>query len=213
MLTHTVLIVDDNPTLAHCTARNLEMGIPNLRAFTAGSVQEARTLVEQVCPAVIVADVKLSDGSGIDLIREIARLHPHVTAILISGEPLPEHLDVTLFGFLLKPYEAEAIVDMVRAALVDLNSSLESWPKRSVIACEGYDRHQLQNHLATLLLSLRVVGGDLRAAAHDPAEVVRILDEHLDSLCASIIEVSQMLPLCRLRPSPDETWPSLPVRE
>lgn len=201
----TVLIVDDNVTLAYFTARNLIRDIPDLDVITSASCSEAKVEAARVRPSLIIADYKLQDGSGHTLIREIRQTYPNVAAILISGENVPEDLlGQGLFGFLQKPYEAEALLNLVKSALIDSKPPIRNPQGALSVQCKGYDRHLVQNRLAGLLAGLRAFGADLRFQAEDPQAVLQVLDEYLDRLCRVVVEVSGMLPDCPVKGKTDE---------
>ena len=206
----TVLIVDDNAMLAFFTARNLQREIEGLDVITAGSVAEARRAVQQNRPSLAIVDVQLADGCGIDLVNELRALYSGTPVILISGETPPESVSADLFGFLLKPYEAEAIVDMVHQALAGETRSEEEARPPLPLPCTGYDRHKIQNRLATLLAGLRTLGADLGTRGHDPRVVNRILNEDIEELCATVMEISHGLPVCPTKgPDTGPRHPSL----
>ena len=193
----TVLMVDDNASLAYFTARLLQRGIDGLDVMTALSASEARSVVEQCRPSVVISDIKLPDGNGVELVKELARDNPGISAILISGEaPSPSTLS-NLFGFLLKPYEADALVDLVKRALEGHKPVSRVTFPQNVRPCQGYDRHQVQNRLGGLLVGLRAMGADLRSQSQDSVKVNRILDEYLDKLCEAVMDVAHALPVCR----------------
>ncbi len=192
----TVLIVDDNPTLLYFTARNLQRDLDGVEVMTAVSCESARAVAAERQPSVIVADLKLGDGSGLDLIEEMARNHPTMAAIIVSGEEIPPSPTISLFGSLTKPYEAETLVTLVTDAL-RIDSRRPAPPvKPQPIQCQGYDHHYVQNSLAGLLAGLRAFGADLTERSHDPASVNRTVDEYLDRLCSLVVEVSRKLPVC-----------------
>lgn len=195
----TVLIVDDNPTLLYFTARNLQRELEGVEIVTATSCEQAREAVTVSHPAVVVADLNLTDGNGKELVEEMARRFPEMAAILVSGEEIPSSCASNLFGCLIKPYDAEALVRLVTNALAGGAQSVSHAQSFEPAQCEGYDRHGLQNRLACLLAGLRAFGADLAERSHDPAEVSRTLDEYLDRLCATIVEVSRQLPVCPVK--------------
>lgn len=192
----TVLIVDDNDTLAFFTARNLQRDIEDLKVFTAKSCLEARGEADKHHPSVLIADLKLADGNGLDLVRELSERFPHLESILISGEEPPPFGRNTLFGYLAKPYEADTLVQMVRQALAGEAAQESPEPQIESVECTGYDRHLVRNRLAGLLAGLRAFGADLRAEIDDPEAIKATVDEYVDRLCASVTEVSNMLPKC-----------------
>ena len=84
-----VLIVDDNPTLLHFTARNLQRDLGDVEVVTAVSCKTARSAAAERQPAVVVADLKLGDGSGLELVEEMSKTDPGLAAIIVSGEEIP----------------------------------------------------------------------------------------------------------------------------
>jgi DNA-binding NtrC family response regulator len=193
----TVLMVDDNASLAYFTARLLQRGIDGLDVMTALSASEARSAIRHHHPSVVISDIKLPDGNGVELVQELVRDNPDMPAILISGEvPSPGALS-NLFGFLLKPYEADALVDLVKRALEGQRAVPKIAVPQLTYACRGYNRHQMQNRLGGVLVGLRAMGADLRSSSHDATEIDRILDDYLDNLCEAVMEVAHGLPVCR----------------
>ena len=191
-------MVDDNASLAYFTARLLQRGIDGLDVMTALSISEAKSAIEQYHPSVVISDIKLPDGNGVELVQELNRDSPGVPAILISGEaPSPGTMN-NLFGFLLKPYEADALVDLVRKALEGREATVPRMTvSRTTRTCGGYNRHQIQNRLGGVLVGLRAMGADLRSSSSDATKVNRILDDYLDNLCEAVMEVAHALPVCR----------------
>jgi two-component system, response regulator RegA len=196
---NTVLVVDDNATLAYFAARNLERDLPELEVLTASSYQEARGIAREKRLALVVADIRLGEGNGIRLVEEFRQACPHLRAILISGAECPDLPANGLVSFLRKPYEAAQLSALVRSALTGLeDESLDAMP-RLPIPCTGYDRHHLQNKLAGILMGLRALEADVRSSAHDRVAVCEILNRYVDGLAAEIREVSLALPACPSR--------------
>ncbi|MCA1959172.1 MAG: response regulator [Desulfomonile sp.] len=195
----TVLIVDDNATLAYFSARNLQRDLPETLVLSATSCRQAWEIVDQHRPEVLVADLVLADGDGMELIREMSIRLPGLQAILITGEEPDPLTQNALFGFLVKPYEAEELAWLVRSAL-DSKTSVSTPAMGAILSAEhAYDRHHIRNRLAGLLAGLRAFGADLRANAENPQAVNATVDEYLDRLCSVVQEVSRMLPDSRKR--------------
>jgi hypothetical protein len=85
---------------------------------------------------------------------------------------------------------------MVRRALAREGPQQSSEAQIEPTDCVGYDRHLVRNRLAGLLAGLRAFGADLRAELDDPEAIRATVDEYVDRLCASVTEVSNMLPKC-----------------
>ncbi len=78
-----ILIVDDEEKLRSLLARLIK-----LEGFTvteAGSLKAAHKAVEKEEPDVILCDVKLPDGNGIDFIKEVKTRNPLIELILLTA--------------------------------------------------------------------------------------------------------------------------------
>ena len=69
-----VLIIDDENQLRGLLARII--GLEGYEVIQADSCKAGLKQVEQQNPDVIICDVRLPDGSGVDLITEMKRLGP-----------------------------------------------------------------------------------------------------------------------------------------
>ncbi len=194
----SVLIVDDNSSLAYFSACNLRGQIEGLTVFIAGSCEEAAALAEEHHPCVLIADLRLPDGDGRTLIDELTDRYPDMFPILITATPLSADSHSDLFGVLTKPYDIDRLIDLVRDAL---NSG--HWPhppagERShsaelVQKATHYDFHRIQNRLSALLAGIRALRLELYAVAEDPTEVRRTIDEYTDRLCAIVKDAGETL--------------------
>lgn len=80
---NSLLIVDDDKPFADRLARALA-----LRGFvpqTANSVAEALACWEQGAPAFAVFDLKLGDGSGLELMRTLKARSPQTRGLILTG--------------------------------------------------------------------------------------------------------------------------------
>jgi DNA-binding NarL/FixJ family response regulator len=110
---HGVILVEDDPHTRERLARAVD-GHPDLRLLgTAGSCEEARALFARLAPAVLITDLGLPDGSGIDLIREIRAAHPDALAMVITVFGDESHvvaaIEAGAMGYLLKDGTADYI--------------------------------------------------------------------------------------------------------
>ena len=69
-VTHSALVVDDERDIRELLV--LTLGRMGLRCDTASSLADARSLLRQNRYALCLTDMRLADGSGVDLVREIA---------------------------------------------------------------------------------------------------------------------------------------------
>jgi len=82
-----LLIVDDSPLIVS-RLRNLLEGLPGLAGIgSAGTVAEAiRRLGELPLPDIILLDINLPDGTGLDLLRFLHAHHPGIVVIMQTNQ-------------------------------------------------------------------------------------------------------------------------------
>ena len=115
----TVLVVEDSRFA--CEAMRLLCLRSGARIRRADCLRSARRHLATYRPAVIVVDLGLPDGDGLDLIRDLARAVPRVPVILATSGSTELEADALAAGadaFLPKPIESLATFqDAVLAAL------------------------------------------------------------------------------------------------
>lgn len=83
----------------------------------AGSAGSALLALDRDPPDVVVLDVRLGDGSGIDVCREIRARHPHVRALMLTSysdeQALFDAIMAGASGYLLKETRGTDLVDAV----------------------------------------------------------------------------------------------------
>ncbi len=102
----TVLIVEDSRFI--CEAARLMCLHSGARLRRADSLAAARRHLNVYFPTIVIIDVGLLDGSGLQLISELAGASPRISVILgTSGDDLMHHqsLKAGADGFLAKPFE------------------------------------------------------------------------------------------------------------
>jgi signal transduction histidine kinase/ActR/RegA family two-component response regulator len=116
----TILVVEDDVRLRGMLRRTLEEhGYTVLEAGTTG--EALAVAAERAAPSLVVSDVILPEGNGVDLARELARRWPGVRVIFTSGYA-GEHLAAVHAlppgaRFLPKPFTPQVLLATVREAL------------------------------------------------------------------------------------------------
>ncbi|MDX3907263.1 MAG: sigma-54 dependent transcriptional regulator [Pigmentiphaga sp.] len=115
-----VLIVDDEPNTRAALAEIV--GAEGFTTAVAGDLREARIQIVRQAPDVVLTDLKLPDGSGMDLFKELDPSIP-VEVILITGHASVESaVDALRLGaadYLIKPINMQrlkAILDRIPRA-------------------------------------------------------------------------------------------------
>jgi signal transduction histidine kinase len=152
----TILIVDDEPDIREVLGISLlDMGYRTLEAENA---TQAFEVFMKASPLIVVTDIKMPGGDGIELLRKIKHENPETEVIMITG-----HGDMNLAIRSLK-YDATDFITKpinVDALEIALNRALEKITMRKRL--QDYTRSleqlvrektELQDHLASLGLMI-----------------------------------------------------------
>ena len=102
-LQRTVLVVDDEPALRLLCRVNLEL--EGYRVLEAGTVRRARDLLESDSVDVVLLDVHVGTGSGLDLLDEIEGLDLPARVVVLSGtSEISAEVRARVHGVLGKPF-------------------------------------------------------------------------------------------------------------
>jgi two-component system response regulator PilR (NtrC family) len=114
-----LLIVDDEASLRDFLSIVFEE--EGWAVETAGSVAAARAALARAEPDVVLCDLMLPDGSGIDLIREARQQSPSIAFIMItahtSTRSAVEALKAGAIDYIAKPFDIEELKIIVRKAI------------------------------------------------------------------------------------------------
>ena len=114
-----LMIVDDNPTMVSLLATLLELD--GFEVFPTTQPGDLVQTLRKDQPDLVIMDVFLTDGDGIELLRKV-RSTPEferLPVIMISGMDVEEQcLEAGANGFMLKPYSPPDLIDMIRENLL-----------------------------------------------------------------------------------------------
>ncbi len=117
--TARVLVVDDEPDLR--TLYELTLLREGHQVESAGSLAEARALLAAHAYDVVITDMRLTDGLGLELLRDLATTQRRERSIVItaygSAENAVEALKCGAFDYLTKPIDLKQFRGVVSAAL------------------------------------------------------------------------------------------------
>ncbi len=110
---HPALIVEDDNYIAEILADHLvNNGFTVVRA---GTLAEARAILAQTCPLVVVLDLKLPDGNGLDLLRELSNdaTKNNIPVVIVTAAEQrtapAASMYPTLIQWIAKPFKGEQI--------------------------------------------------------------------------------------------------------
>jgi DNA-binding NarL/FixJ family response regulator len=115
-----VLIVDDHEVVRE-GLRALLRRRPQLAVVgEAGSVAEAVTEAAKAKPDVVIMDVRLPDGSGVEACREIRAQRPDTKVIMLTSYADDEAVMASIMagasGYLLKQTQGQTLVEAIERA-------------------------------------------------------------------------------------------------
>ncbi len=85
------------------------------------TVEESLDAIPRLQPKVVLVDVNLPDGTGVDVVRELAPLLPDTEFVMLTiyqdGDILFDALSAGAHGYLLKPVRTEQLLAAIRDVL------------------------------------------------------------------------------------------------
>jgi two-component system, NarL family, response regulator DevR len=113
-----VLLVDDHEVVRDGVRALLQATDDVIVTAEAGSVREAVDEADRARPDVVVMDVRLVDGSGIEATREIRAKHPKTAVIMLTSFADDEALFASIMagasGYVLKQVRGGELVRAIR---------------------------------------------------------------------------------------------------
>jgi two-component system, response regulator RegA len=120
-LDKSLLVVDDDKVF--CERLSRALSARGFVAKTAGSVAEALSAIETSPPAFAVIDLRLSDGSGLDVMQALKARRADSRGIMLTGYGAIATAVVAVklgaFDYLAKPANADEVVAALMAGRLD----------------------------------------------------------------------------------------------
>lgn len=115
----SILIVDDDPGLLKTLG-----GILSARGYRVRPVPDGPKALEALSedpPEVALIDLKLQEGSGLELLRRIRERSAHTECIVLTGfgtrETVIEAINLGAYSFIQKPYDVEQLLLTIQRAI------------------------------------------------------------------------------------------------
>jgi two-component system response regulator DevR len=117
-VTIRVFLLDDHEVVRRGVRELLESGDDVEVVGEAGTAEEALARIPAVAPDVAVLDVRLPDGNGVEVCREIRSRHPEVACLMLTSfaddEALFDSIMAGASGYVLKQVRGSDLADSVR---------------------------------------------------------------------------------------------------
>jgi two-component system response regulator RegA len=128
----TLLLCDDDAPLRRTLQRALERR--GFRVLAAESLKEGLNLAHTIRPDYAVVDLRLEDGSGIELVKRLRELHPRVRIVILTGygniATAVAAVKAGAIDYLAKPADADDVIN----ALLSTGSGLPPPPANPMSA-------------------------------------------------------------------------------
>jgi DNA-binding NarL/FixJ family response regulator len=116
----SVVVVDDHVVLRAGTRQILEQSEKLHVIGEAGTVREAIDVVGSVQPDVVLMDIRLPDGNGLEAARQVVAKNHDVKIVVLSAydddDYIQSALSLGVSGFLLKTVKSEELINAVLSA-------------------------------------------------------------------------------------------------
>jgi FixJ family two-component response regulator len=114
-----ILVVDDDPDVAQALEDTLRL---EFEVVTVTAPRSALSALDDPRVAVLLADQRMPDMDGVELLTEARRLRPDVVGILITayadvGTAIQAINEARTFGYLAKPWDADELLSFLRRAV------------------------------------------------------------------------------------------------
>lgn len=177
---YSVLLVEDEDSTRHRLAQVIDAH-PQLQLMeTNATLNQARTSLQRLQPDVLLCDLGLPDGNGIELIRDIRRLDYKTETMVITVFGDEQHvmsaIEAGATGYLLKDERADYIGDSIMQMMAGVS------PISASIA-----RHLLKKFRVDT-----VVDEEQQALSNREVTVLRYLAKGFN--CADIAELLSISP-------------------
>ncbi|MFN2408083.1 MAG: response regulator [Pyrinomonadaceae bacterium] len=184
--TPVVLVADDDPVIRSTLAEAVrDWGYDSRQAAT---LAEALALVSHDRPAAVLLDVKMPDGSGLEIVDELKTRSPDTVIIIMTGYVTPSSaFEAGLrqaHGFLAKPLDETDVRNMLEQALAGMrvaksrkedSSSVRDSKRPSGETKRGRRQHHTNAPLGNLILeAMNVLGLTYKGIVAESERLARL---------------------------------------
>lgn len=117
--TGRILVIDDDAAIRTVVGQALKRD--GHRVTTAATIAEAEVQLAATPPDVLISDVVLPDGNGLDLVDRVVRAQPGLPVIILSAQntltTAVRATEVGAFDYLPKPFDLDVLSRTVQSAL------------------------------------------------------------------------------------------------
>lgn len=117
--TKSILVIDDD--VSFCMLLNTFLTRKGYAVSTAYSIEEAKQLFDETKFNLILTDVRLPDGDGVEILKYVKDENPAIQVILMTGytdiKTAVSAMKLGAFDYVAKPINSDQILDTIQQAL------------------------------------------------------------------------------------------------
>jgi putative two-component system response regulator len=114
-----ILVIDDEEAIRNAIGRILSRA--DYRHFEASDPNTAMGLADLYPFALVLCDINMPGGSGLDMLRSLRRLHPDIAVVMVTGiadkGTAGRAAEFGAYGYVVKPFETKDLLMAVTNAL------------------------------------------------------------------------------------------------
>jgi len=191
-LTVNILVVDDHPMVREGIS-NCLAGQPDLTLCgEAADIKEALEKIDESCPDLVIVDISLKNGNGIDLIRKIRARSSRIKTLVYSMFDESAYADRALgagaLGYVNKQDPPEKLLEGIRQVLdgkIYISEAMRDRVMRRALAGNQVTARVPSEVLSNRELEIfRLLGGGLttRCVANKLHVSVRTVEAHRENI-------------------------------
>ncbi|MCM8798750.1 MAG: response regulator [Candidatus Omnitrophica bacterium] len=118
-LSAKILVVDDDPLILETMKDILE--IEGFQPLLSSQAQEGLEIIKRDNPDLVITDIKMPGVNGLEFLQRVKEISPELPVIIITGfaslESAIEALREGAYDYLIKPFEVEKIIAIIKRAI------------------------------------------------------------------------------------------------
>ena len=118
-MNYKVYVLEDDESIRELVTMALEMAQISIKSFS--KISDFLEAIDKELPIVILLDIMLPDGNGLDVLTKVKAKYPHIQCIMLSA--LSQELDKVkglnsgADDYITKPFSTLELIGRVKAAL------------------------------------------------------------------------------------------------
>ena len=118
-MNYKVYVLEDDESIRELVTMALEMAQISIKSFS--KISDFLDAIDKELPIVILLDIMLPDGNGLDVLTKVKAKYPHIQCIMLSA--LSQELDKVkglnsgADDYITKPFSTLELIARVKAAL------------------------------------------------------------------------------------------------